>query len=220
MMKEFKSKEVPEIKLPENKAYQEIKPERGTTYSDSKNFWENEFKNKNHENTGEVGGEKKSEKIYYDDNGTKYREGNTLEPDTAFEKNGYTYKTDDMGRVISAEGKLQLKDHEGQNKISDSREVVAHGKMADSDHRGHLIADRFNGSGGLENLVPMDGKLNKGDYAKLENTLADAVNAGADVRMKVEPVYNGDSNRPSEFRVSYSIDGDKEVVIFKNGSGE
>lgn len=71
MMKEFKSKEVPEIKLPENKAYQEIKPERGTTYSDSKNFWENEFKNKNHENTGEVGGENKTDKHHSVDNDVK-----------------------------------------------------------------------------------------------------------------------------------------------------
>ena len=104
--------------------------------------------------------------------------------------------------------------------MPDTRDVVAHGKMLDSDDRGHLIADRFNGSGELENLVPMEGKLNKGDYAKLEGTLADAVKDGADVRMKVEPVYSGDSNRPDEFRVSYTIDGDKEVVIFKNRSGE
>jgi len=46
------------------------------------------------------------------------------------------------------------------------------------------------------------------------------VKDGADVRMKVEPVYSGDSNRPDEFRVSYTIDGDKEVVVFKNRSGE
>ena len=88
------------------------------------------------------------------------------------------------------------------------------------DDRGHLIADRFNGSGELENLVPMEGKLNKGDYAKLEDTLAEAVKDGADVRMKVEPVYSGYSNRPDEFRVSYTIDGDKEVVVVKNRSGE
>ena len=64
----------------------------------------------------------------------------------------------------------------------------------------------------------MDAKLNRGDFAKLENTLADAVKNGADVRMKVEPVYEGDSMRPTEFRVSCSVDGEKDAVIFKNGS--
>lgn len=212
MMNEVNTKESSEVKTPEANKYKEIKPENGTTYSDSKQFWKTEFS----ENSTEV----QTDKTYYDDNGNKYREGNSLEPNTVFEKNGYTYQTDDMGRVISAEGKLQVKDHKGRNEMPDTRDVVAHGQMADSDDRGHLIADRFNGSGELENLVPMEGKLNKGDYAKLEDTLAEAVKDGADVRMKVEPVYSEDSIRPDEFRVTYTIDGDKEVVVFKNRSGE
>lgn len=212
MMNEVNTKESSEVNTPEANKYKEIKPENGTTYSDSKQFWKTEFS----ENSTEV----QTDKTYYDDNGNKYREGNSLEPNTVFEKNGYTYQTDDMGRVISAEGKLQVKDHKGRNEMPDTRDVVAHGQMADSDDRGHLIADRFNGSGELENLVPMEGKLNKGDYAKLEDTLAEAVKDGADVRMKVEPVYSEDSNRPDEFRVTYTIDGDKEVVVFKNRSGE
>ena len=92
--------------------------------------------------------------------------------------------------------------------------------MEDADDRGHYIADRFNGSGELENLVPMEGKLNKGDYAKLEDTLAEAVKDGADVRLKVDAVYEGDSFRPSEFRASYSINGEKNVIVFKNRSDE
>ena len=208
MINEIIPKESSEIKTPEANKYKEIKPENGTTYLDSKQFWQNEFS------------ENQADKTYYDDNGENYRQGNDLEPNTVFEKNGYTYKTDEMGRVVSAEGKLQVKDHKGRNEMPDTRDVVAHGKMADGDDRGHLIADRFNGSGELENLVPMEGKLNKGDYAKLEDTLAEAVKDGADVRMKVEPVYSGDSNRPDEFRVSYTIDGDKEVVVFKNRSGD
>ena len=212
MTNEIKSKENSEIKMPESNGYREIQTENGMVYPEAKEFWNKEFSNNDSES--------QMDRVYYDDNGEKYREGNSLEPNITFEKNGYTYQTDEVGRVVSAEGKLQVKDHNGRNEMPDTRDVVAHGKMLDSDDRGHLIADRFNGSGELENLVPMEGKLNKGDYAKLEGTLADAVKDGADVRMKVEPVYSGDSNRPDEFRVSYTIDGDKEVVIFKNRSGE
>ena len=212
MTNEIKSKENSEIKMPESNGYREIQPENGMVYPEAKEFWNKEFSNNDSES--------QMDRVYYDDNGEKYREGNSLEPNITFEKNGYTYQTDEVGRVVSAEGKLQVKDHNGRNEMPDTRDVVAHGKMLDSDDRGHLIADRFNGSGELENLVPMEGKLNKGDYAKLEGTLADAVKDAADVRMKVEPVYSGDSNRPDEFRVSYTIDGDKEVVIFKNRSGE
>lgn len=210
MMREIKPKESSEIKSSESNKYKEIKPENGMTYPESKEFWKEKFSEKNEET--------QADKTHCDNKGEKYHEGNTLEPNTRIEKNGYTYRTDSMGRVISAEGKLQVKDHPGKKNIRVSKDVVAHGKMAESDEKGHLIADQFNGSSGLENLVPMDKTLNHGDYKKLENTLAKAVKDGADVRMKVEPVYNGDSYRPDEIRVSYTIDGDKEVVVFKNRS--
>lgn len=180
--------------------------------SNTKQFGRNELLDNGSDNGSEV----QVNKAYYDDNGEKYREGNSLKPNATFVKNGYTYRTDEFGRVISVEGKLQVKDHKGRNKMLDTRDVVAHGKMKDSDDRGHLIADRFNGSGELENLVPMDGKLNKGDYAKLEDELAEAVKEGADVRMKVELVYSENSKRPDEFRVSYTIDGKKKIKCFKN----
>lgn len=208
MMNEIKPNQNSEVKMSESERFKEIKPENGMDYTESKQYWNKEF--------AEIGNQ--SEKIYFDDNGKQYREGDSLTPDNRFEKNRYEYQTDEAGRVVSVEGKLQVKDHNGRYEMPDDRNVVAHGEMKSSDDRGHFIADRFNGSGELENLVPMDRKLNQGDYAKLEDTLAEAVNDGADVRMKVEPVYDGDSNRPTEIRVSYSIDGDKEVVVFKNGS--
>lgn len=161
-----------------------------------------------------------TERAYYDDNGQLYRTGNEVAANKEIEKNGYLFKTDEKGRTISAEGKLQLRDHEGRNPMEDSRDVVGHGEMKDSDDRGHLIGDQFNGSGDLLNLVPMDSTLNKGDYKKLENTLADALKDGADVRVKIEPVYEGDSHRPSKINFSYDIDGEKEVVVFKNGGME
>ncbi len=206
MFGEVSKNEVKEIQSSEMSGYQDIKPESGMSVNDANKYWDGVF-------DGEP-------KQYFDDNGTKYREGDMLEPNTKFERNGYSYETDDNGRVISAEGKLQVKDHKGRSEMPDSRDTVAHGEMKSTDDRGHLIADRFNGSGELENLVPMEGKLNKGDYAKLEDTLAEAVNDGADVRLKVEPVYEDDASRPSEFRVTYSIDGEKDAVIFKNRRGD
>lgn len=203
MMSEINLKETSEIKRSSLDSYKEIKAP-STTYNESKEYWNDTF----------------AKKEYFDDNGEKYREENQLEPNNKFEKNGYTYETDDAGRVISVEGELQVKDHNGRYKMPDSREVVGKGEMAASDDRGHLIADMFNGSGELENLVPMEGKLNKGDYAKLEKTLSYAVNDGAEVYLKVEPIYDSDSNRPAEIKVTHTIDGDKEIVVFKNRSGD
>lgn len=220
MIGEIIKSDVIEAKETDILNFREIKPESGMNVSEAKKYWDNYFNNDSHITSYIRMEVNEKPKQYFDDNGIKYREGNELEPNKKFERNGYKYKTDEKGRVVSAEGKLQIKDHQGRNEMPDTRDTVARGEMAYTDDRGHLIADRFNGSGELENLVPMDGNLNKGDYAKLEDTLADAVKDGADVRFKVEPVYEGDSVRPTEFRVSYSIDGEKDVVVFKNRSDD
>ena len=208
-----------EIKNTAIENFKSIKPEGKMTSKEVSDFWKNEFhdqseqakaqKNTSVENTGA--------KEYYDDNGTKYREGDSLQPNTQFESRGYQYETDDRGRVVSAEGQLRMRDPSYERNMENVRKMDGQ-EYKPTDDRGHLIGHQFDGSDRLENLVPMDAKLNQGDFEKLENTLADAVNDGADVRLKVEPVYEGDSTRPSEFRVTYSIDGDKDAIVFKNES--
>ena len=210
-MNEMKTRDVSEIKQPEAQGFREIKPETNMSASIARSFIDNEF--------ASMDSKEQQQKTYYDDNGEKYREGDSLLPNITFEVNGYKYKTDDYGRPISAEGNLKLRDPEYKRTMNDSMEAVGKGDQKENDQRGHLIAHRFGGSDGIENLVAMAGKLNQGDYAKLENTISDAIEKdGADVNLKVEPIYKGDSNRPDEFRVSYSIDGDKDVVVFKNRS--
>lgn len=205
-MSEIKSRDVSEAKNPEVENYKNIQPEKGTTVSEAMSFWDKKF---DVDSKGE-------QKKYYDDNGELYRVDNELVPNKEYEINGYKYETDDKGRIISAGGKLQLKDHEGRNEM-ESRKTVDKGDYKETDDRGHLIADRFNGAGGLENVIPMDSKLNQGDYAKLENYLADALKNGDDVRLKVEPRYGDESGRPTDFKVSYTINGEKDVVVFRNG---
>ncbi|MCR5500793.1 MAG: DNA/RNA non-specific endonuclease [Acetatifactor sp.] len=211
---EFIHSEVKDVKPQSAESYRNIKPEKEISPKELKEAVNGEvIKARN-----EVESRENGPKEYRDDNGVKYREGDTLLPNKVFEINKYTYKTDAYSRVISAEGKLQIKDHEGRREL-DPRSAVDKGDMKDTDDRGHLIADRFNGSGGIENLVPMDSHLNKhGDYAKMENTLADAMKAGCKVELKVEPRYANDQTRPCELKVTYSIDGEKEVTVFKNES--
>lgn len=155
-------------------------------------------------------------KSYSDDNGNLYRIGNDLVPNSKYEINGYTYKTDDIGRITSAEGTLHIKDRTGRLTIKDSIEEVGKGYQRDDDDRGHLIGDQFDGINGLENMVPQDATINRIEFRKFEDALAGQVKIGNIVSVNVSPYYEGDSRRPSIIVVNYSINGKNNMRVFPN----
>lgn len=210
MIGEIISNEAREIKNPSLENYRNIQPEKEVSASDVNSYWKTEF-----QNAAETYGNDIQQKEYYDDNGKLYRVGDHLLPDMEYEVNGYKYNTDAKGRIVSAEGTLHMRESDYEREMEDVKRMDGQ-DYKQGDDRGHLIGHQFGGSDKLENLVPMDAKLNHWDFYKVEKTLADAVKDNADVKLKVEPVYNDDSTRPSEFKVSYSIDGDRETVVFRN----
>ena len=156
---------------------------------------------------------------YYDDNGNLYRIDNELTPDTVYEINGYKYTTDDQGRIISAEGKLRMRDADYERDMENVRNYENQ-EYRETDDRGHLIAHQFGGSDRLENFIPQDAKINRVDFRNFELELAKEVKNGKEVIVKVEPIYEGDSKRPVAIVVTYSIDGEEGVRIFPNGQEE
>lgn len=158
---------------------------------------------------------------YFDDNGKLFRIDNDLMPNTNYEINGYKYTTDDEGRITSASGRLKLKqDGRERLEIRDSIESIGKGDQQKSDDRGHLIGDRFDGTNGLENMVPQDSKINQGDFNKFECDLAKEVKLGKEVTVDVQPIYSEDSRRPDAIVVTYSIEGEIGMRIFPNGQEE
>ncbi len=227
--------DVGEVKSPESGNYKEIKPENGMTSEEAHSFWKDVFKDEMHDEgsnstdeTSKIEQTKQNphtevhdgETYYYDDNGKLYRVGKDLAPNSEYEINGYKYKTDEKGRIVSAEGTLHLKDREGKLRIRDSIEAIGKGDQRDGDDRGHLIGDQFDGSNGLENMIPQDADVNEKDFRNFENELAGAVKEGKEVTVKIEPIYEGDSRRPVAIGVTYSIDGKVSVRVFPNGKEE
>ena len=155
----------------------------------------------------------KGQSFETDDDGNVFKNNGKIKADAVFKVNGYEYETDHLGRTIRAEGRLEL--NESQRKTINEDNVGGEDKK-DTDDRGHLIADRFGGSNKIENLVPMDANLNRGEYKKIENLWADAISDGKNVEVKVEPIYEGDSRRPSFFDISYSINGEERVTSLIN----
>lgn len=158
------------------------------------------------------------ERFRTDDNGERYMDYDkengkwTLKENTAYEVNGYKYETDDNGRIEHVEGNLYMKDGDRASLNADVED------MEEGDDRGHIVADRFNGSNKIDNLVAQSSEVNRGEYKALENELAKAVDEGHDVHVEYEIYYDeeSESKRPEEITVKYTIDGVTKTRIFEN----
>ena len=88
----------------------------------------------------------------------------------------------------------------------DSAELAAQGRVEGKvagDHAGHLVGYRFLGAQGDINLVPQNGNLNQGAFKRVENEIADFVNAGATVELEVRLSGYDANGRPSTIDIEY-----------------
>jgi hypothetical protein len=68
-----------------------------------------------------------------------------------------------------------------------------------------LVATRFGGAEGLENLVAEDRFVNRGAFKTIENEWADALEDKAGAAVDVMPYYADESERPSALIANYTI---------------
>ena len=124
----------------------------------------------------------------------------------------FTYQTDADRNITKVFGIVELKDV--QRIPSAQKAIVEQTGRPGEDHGGHLIAKIFNGSGDIDNLVAMDRLVNQSEYRRVENAIKKAVKEGNVVSVEIDVIRNG-SKRPSEFTISYSINGepaDKHII--------
>ena len=62
----------------------------------------------------------------------------------------------------------------------------------------------------------MSSNLNLSAWKQMENTWADALVDDKDVKIRVEAIFNGASQRPSEFKIHYTIGEQPFLEKFKN----
>ena len=147
----------------------------------------------------------------------KVKRRKALKPNTEYEVNGYKYKTDELGRIISCEGSLKLE--KGERNEYDQI-IVGREDKEKTDDGGHLIATIFGGSGDIDNLVPMDSNLNRGVWRNLEKDWTEALKDGEEVKVKIVPIFEGNSQRPAQFEIQYKIGEDRwRTKTFKNSPG-
>ncbi len=133
----------------------------------------------------------------------------------SYEVDGIIYKTEELGRVLTTTADLDdiARVRLGNQQI---RAVDVKDGVRGVDQGGHIVGSRFFGPGEQINLYPQSAKLNQGAWKTMENSWADAMVAGKDVKIEVEAVFSGASKRPDSFKVKYTIDGQPFQENFVN----
>ncbi|WP_127148118.1 DNA/RNA non-specific endonuclease [Veillonella sp. VA139] len=151
-------------------------------------------------------------------NGEQYKPGvgtRQLKENIIYESKGYYYQTDELGRIKAAQGDLRLE--AGKRNNRDQLKAGGDDRLP-GDHGGHLIANRYTGSGEIDNLLAMAAIVNNSKYKRIENRWGKALQAGKEVEVTINVVYDGSSKRPKEFNIHYLIDKiDAELTISNGG---
>lgn len=149
-----------------------------------------------------------------DDMGNTYKKNGVLLPDTEYTVNGNTYRTDENGNKVSCDAEPDISE-EGKRNITEQRESGGDYRK-EGDQGGHIIARILGGAEGEENLVPMRGTINQGDYKKMELEIKRALEEGKKVSIHIDLEYDGTSSRPTKIMATYIIDGKRTDIIFDN----
>jgi hypothetical protein len=129
-------------------------------------------------------------------------------------RNGYEYLSDAKQRSRRISGPLTVNTEQRRSRTAQAQ--AGGPDRRPSDHGGHYIARRFNGPTEAFNHFAQDASFNRSDYRALEDQWARAKRAGKSVSVKIVPIYEGLSRRPSAIDVWFWIDGSKESLKFPN----
>lgn len=136
-----------------------------------------------------------------------------LKPNTDYNFNGYTWRTDSNGNVCHVEGELKLASAKRHLSIQSK---TGHRGIIGEDDGGHLIGSRFGGFGSGPNLIPQARGLNRswGAWYKMEDVWADALEHGRRVWVSID--LAGNEFRPDMIVVNFTIGGQAERRGFLN----
>lgn len=142
-----------------------------------------------------------------DDNGQliKNEKGDLL-PNIEYESNGNHYTTDANGRIASWDAELRDTPENVRDECA-QREVGGGGEY----HGGHLAARMNGGSAGSENLVPMRGTINSGDYLRVERIEHQLLKEGHSVR-EVGGRLEWEGDALSTIEKPVVVDGTERIV--------
>ena len=126
----------------------------------------------------------------------------TLKKNNRYQSGKGTYETDENGAIRSWSADLRGVSEPGQRSYSHQHNLP--GKY-EGDHAGHLLSAQEGGSGKVDNLVPMNGKVNTRDYRAFERENHQLLQEGYRVQLEGSNFLSSSKNRPEAFMVTRSV---------------
>jgi len=156
-------------------------------------------------------------KVEYGDHYRRVNGRKRLKPNVEYtDPNGYVYRTDAHGRIVSVEADLRIVDGTPRNRSAQSR--VGRPDRLSTDDGGHLIGRQFGGSKNIDNLVPQSSSINRGggEWWRMEQSWEAALRRGDSVTVNIQVRYNASSMRPIGFDVQYRVSGRSYSQFIEN----
>lgn len=165
------------------------------------------------------GNEVKKKNTETDEYIVKENRRKVLAKNAEYTKNGYDYKTDKLGRIKEAKAS-ELRLEQGERNLYSQRTVGGADRLKDIDDGGHLFGTQFGGSGDIDNMLPQNSKINRAgeEWYKMEQEWANALKEirPKKVSVKINPIYEGKSMRPTKIKVKYKIDNEIKFRTIPN----
>lgn len=132
-------------------------------------------------------------------------------------RHGYRFDIDNSGRTWKIEGTIVEDSKQSRSKQA---QLQAGGKdRLPTDDGGHFIARRFKGPMEAFNHFAQDSEINRKIYAQLENQWAREHRKGEKVSIKIVPVYDGQSRRPTRLNIWFTIGNEEHSLNLPNPRG-
>ncbi|MDO6994707.1 DNA/RNA non-specific endonuclease [Brachyspira innocens] len=144
-----------------------------------------------------------------------------LKPNIKYNIDGTEYNTDTLSRIYKVTRKNTLILSNAKRNNYAQRKIVNLYGIKGCDQGGHIIGRQFGGSPNIDNLIPINKKLNIGEMRKTEMEWRDSLNEGNEIKdiiINIEYIYT--NMRPNIIKINYTVDKDytnyKVIKIFTN----
>jgi LysM repeat protein len=132
-------------------------------------------------------------------------------------RNGHVFHIDGIGRTRHVD--MTLGSPVVERRSRKRQRNAGKPDRLHTDDGGHYVAPRFGGPPEVFNHFAQDANFNRGAYRQLEDQFEVYRKARKSVPIKIDPKYDGLSQRPSEIQVKYRVDGVWLLRRFKNRKG-